>query len=223
MVGQPHEENTLLRQTLVVLLLLAGTVHARSGSVIRHQPLTEDSEDRPVATEITVSGQGSEYALRIVFNKAPFATCGNRCANVTVLLDTDANRRTGMQLGGVAETGADLAVTLQGTSDREGTLRAKVRHLPDSARSLEEGEVFAELELQEDPDKLQIDDRTVLMLGDAGNAGVPGGARARVSYHPPGSKALTAEIKVGKTRTAGGRSGPIEVLKAGEKEKGKRR
>jgi hypothetical protein len=225
MQGGPHEEFEVLRGCLVVLLLTAGATWAQGKSVIRHQPLSDDPEERPVAAEITVSGEGAEFAVRMVFNKPPAGACGRRCANATVFLDLDGSRKTGLQIGAGAETGADLAITVQAlppAGGGEAILRAKVRTLPDTAASLEDGELVAELDPTMDADRMQVDGQTVLLLVDVSRAEVRLASRARVIYHPPGAKALTAEARVSPPRgirpqRAGGE---IEVIRAGERVKG---
>lgn len=210
------------RPTAVFLLLSAAAVHAKpSQSVIRYKA-PEDPEERPVAVEVAVAPQGSDFAFRVVFDKAPWGEqCKNRCANATVFVDTDNNRSTGLQLGpGAAETGADLAVTLQGTRDYgEGgsrpVFRAKVRYLPDGSKSLEDGETLSELDPQRDGESLQIEENTVFVLVDGSSASLPSGKAARVIYHPPGARALTAFTR-GMVALGGG--GQVEILKKGVKE-----
>src|SRR5688572_26362915 len=85
-------------------------------------PSTED--ERPVAVSITVGPQGSDYAFKVDFNKEPWGeACKTRCANATIFLDTDNDKRTGLKLPvsdsakDAPETGADLAVIIQGARE----------------------------------------------------------------------------------------------------------
>ncbi len=179
--------------------LLATSASAKDQATLRYTP--PPGEERPMVVEGVVGPQGGDFALRLRFDKLPFGKdCGNRCANVTLLLDTDANPRSGLQLGAkAAETGADLAIVVQGTRDiagagGEGFLRVKVRMLSDEARSVEEGEVVAELDHRRDSERIHIEEKTVFLLVDASTINLPSGRKVRVIYHPPGSKALQATI-----------------------------
>lgn len=207
---------------LVLLVLLAPFAGAARGpgSVIRYKPGSDDPDERPTATEIAVAPQGSDFAFRVTFDKAPWGdACKNRCANTTVFVDTDGNATTGLRLGkGAAETGADLAVTLQGgrdwgEGDSRATFKAKIRYLPDGTHSLDEGQALGELDPALDSERLQIDDRTVYVLVDGTLANLPSGKKARVVYHPPGAKALTASIK----GMLSGGSGKVEIFRKGVK------
>lgn len=205
--------------SLALLAPLTATAKA-PGSVIRFKPGSDDPDERPTATEVAVAPQGSDFAFRVTFDKAPWGdACKNRCANATIFVDTDGNTATGLQLGREdAETGADLALTLQAGRDwGDGTSRpifkAKVRYLPDGVRSLEEGEALGELDPTMDSERFQVDDRTVYVLVDGTIANLPSGKKARVVYHPPGAKALTASIK---GMLAGG-DGKVEIFRRGVK------
>lgn len=177
--------------------LLATSALAKDQTTLRYTP--PPGEERPVMVEGVVGPQGGDFALRLLFDKLPFGKeCGNRCANVTLLLDTDANPRSGLRLGSKAlETGADLAILIQGARDLakgEGFLRVKVRQIPDGARSLDDGELLSELDHRRDPERIHIEDKTVFLLVDASSINLPSGRKVRVVYHPPGSKALQATI-----------------------------
>ncbi|HYO72031.1 MAG TPA: hypothetical protein VEU33_38745 [Archangium sp.] len=182
----------------LVLTLLATSAMAKDRATFRHTPSAD--EERPVVVDATVGPQGGDFALRLRFQKPPFGPeCGTRCANATVLLDTDANPRSGLKLSDEApENGADLAIIVQGTRDMSGAssdnyLRVKVRQFADGARTVEEGELIAELDHRRDADRVHIEDSTVFLLIDASN-NVPSGRKVRVVYHPPGGKALQATI-----------------------------
>lgn len=215
------------RSTAFLFVLCSSVAAARPNvSVIRFKA-PSDPDERPTATEISVAPQGSDYALRVVFNKGPWGDgCRNRCANTTVFVDTDHNKSTGLQLGPRApETGADLAVTLQGSRDYgEGhsrpVFRAKVRFLVDGAKSLEEGESLSELDPERDSDRLQIEENTVYVLVDASSARLPSGRTARVVYHPPGARALVSNIRGMLASGSGGSR--VEVFKKGVRDTRKR-
>ncbi|MFE8596773.1 hypothetical protein [Archangium violaceum] len=182
----------------LALTLLATSTMAKDRATFRHTPSAD--EERPVVVDATVGPQGGDFALRLRFQKPPFGQeCGSRCANATVLIDTDSNPRSGLKLSDKApENGADLAIIVQGTRDMSGAssdhyLRVKVRQLADGARTVDEGELIAELDHRRDSDRVHIEDSTVFLLIDASN-NVPSGRKARIVYHPPGGKALQATI-----------------------------
>ena len=211
--------------SVALVLPFAVAAKAPPSSVIRYKPSSDESDERPTATEIAVAPQGSDFAFRVVFDKAPWGEeCKNRCANTTVFVDTDDNRATGLQLGGsAAETGADLAITLQGSRDYgDGTSRAifkaKVKYLPDGAKSLDDGEALGELDPQNDSDRFLVEDRTVYVLVDGTLSNLPSGKKARVVYHPPGAKALTSSIK---GMLGGGGGEKVEIFRKGVKGGGK--
>lgn len=211
----------LLAAMCALALLFPSLGFARAPTAIRFKALSEEPDDRPTATEVAVAPQGSDFAFRLLFNKAPWGDeCKSRCANTTVFVDTDANKTTGLQLGAAAaETGADLAVTLQGGRDygessSRPTFKAKVRYLPDGAKSLDDGEALAELDAQDDPDRFMVDEGIVYVLVDGTISNLPAGKKARVIYHPPGSKALTLDIR-GMSAT-GGRE-KIQIFRKGVK------
>ncbi|WP_225413212.1 hypothetical protein [Stigmatella hybrida] len=179
--------------------LLASTSAAAPKSTLRYSPPPD--EERPVIVDATVGPQGSDFAMRLVFNKDPWGeACKNRCANATLFLDTDSNAATGLQLGkGVPETGADLAVIVQGAREykehRADTfLRVKVRQLADNAASVDEGEALADLNHRQDPERVQLDERTVYLLIDGTSSTLPSGRKVRVIYHPPGGKAIQGTL-----------------------------
>jgi hypothetical protein len=207
-------------------LLLLASLAAEKPTIHYKPPPGEDEDDRPVATEISVAPQGSDIGLRVEFNRAPWGeACKARCANATIFLDTDDNPTTGLQLGkGTPETGADIAVTIQGAREiQEGSaavvLRVKAKQLPNGSTSVDSGDAFAEMDLRRDPERVQSDGNTVYVLVDATNATLPSGKSMRVVYHPPGAKPL-----VGKTKglLAGG-SGKIQIFKKGKEQGEKRR
>lgn len=182
----------------LALTLLATSALAKDRATIQYKPGMD--EERPVVIEAVVGPQGSDYALRLRFQKPPFGPeCGNRCANATVLLDTDASALSGLQLPGkAAENGADLALIVQGARDindsgTEHYLRVKVRRLTESARGVDEGELVTDLDHRRDSDRIHIEGNTVYLLIDPGNE-VPSGRKVRVIYHPPGAKALQGTV-----------------------------
>lgn len=182
----------------LALALFATSAMAKDRATFRYTPGMD--EERPVVVEAVVGPQGSDFALRLRFQKPPFGQeCGTRCANATVLLDTDASTQSGLKLSSKApENGADLAIIVQGTRDLSGTtgdhyLRVKVRRLTGDSRTVDEGEPLAELDHRRDPERIHIEGNTVYLLIDAGNE-LPSGRKVRVVYHPPGGKALQGTV-----------------------------
>lgn len=212
--------------TLACILLASSAVAAppkaskaapAKGTTFRYNPPAD--EQRPVVVEATVAPKGSDYSLRLRFSHVPWGEeCKTRCANATILLDTDANTNTGLKLGKDApETGADLAVIVQGVREwkekgADTFLRVKVRQLANDARTIEEGDLLVEMDHRQDPERVQADDKTVFVLVDATSATLPSSAKARVIYHPPGAKAVVASIKGMSTGSVGGRKGKLEIL-----------
>ncbi len=189
---------TLLPLSLALLSMSAGNAGARERPTFRYTP--PQGDERPVIVEAVLGPQGNDFALRLTFNKPPFGQeCGTRCANATLLLDTDGNISTGLKLTGKApENGADLALILQGTRDLSGTsgdsyLRVKVRRLTNEAHTVDQGELIAELDHRKDPDRVHIEGSTVYLLIEA-SADLPSGRKVRVVYHPPGEKAIQGSI-----------------------------
>lgn len=184
-----------------------------------------DETDRPLATSVTVAPQGSDLAFKVVFNRAPFGDeCKNRCANVTLFVDTDNSKTTGLQLGSSAETGADLAVNIQGARDyrenrSDALLKVKIRSFGGDATSVEQGEVMTELNSRQDPERVESDGETLLILVDATSATLPSGKQMRVVYHPPGHAAVSGRAA---GMLAGGTS-RVEIFKKGRKEKSPRK
>ena len=178
-------------------------------------------EERPVATEVQVRSGAAGFVVQLTFDKAPFGdTCKNRCANATVYLDTDNTKGTGLQVGSAA-SGADLAITVQGVRDwgEQGTkdsIRVRIRHLAGQPKSLEEGDVLAELDHARDAEIVSVKDNTVTVKVDPHAADLPAGKTARAIYQPPGSKALTGTLPglLAPTR-GGGRN--VEVMRGGQR------
>lgn len=202
------------------LLLLAAVV---SSVALAKPTLTwspaEDETERPLATEVTVAPQASDLAFKVVFNKAPWGEeCKNRCANVTLFVDTDNSVGTGLQLGKAAETGADMAINIQGARDYKDSradvmLKVKVRMFGSDATSVEQGELVTELNSRQDPERVESDGETVYVLVDGTSATLPSGKLMRVVYHPPGQSAVTGTSS---GMLAGGNS-KVEVFKKGQK------
>lgn len=207
-------------RTLLLSALLASTA-AFGKPTLSWTPPTDEGE-RPMATEVTVAPQGSDFAFKVVFNKAPWGEeCKNRCANVTLFVDTDNSKTTGLQLGGsAAETGADLSINIQGARDYKESradvlLKVKVRTFDSGAKSVEEGELVTELNNRQDAERVESDGETVYVLVDGTSATLPSGKQMRVVYHPPGQSAVSGTT----TGMLSGGSSKVEVFKKGQKER----
>ncbi len=155
-------------------------------------------EDRPVLTSISIRPQGNDYAISLQFNKLPWGeACKTRCANATVFLDIDNKKLTGLQLPerNAAETGSDLAITIQGTRKlKEGiatpVLLVKVDEYTQAATTVEQGNRLVELEAGPNVDQVRTSGTTVLLNLDSTLSHQLASQIMRVVYRPPASKAL---------------------------------
>ncbi|QSQ16729.1 MULTISPECIES: hypothetical protein [Myxococcus] len=187
---------------LLVCTLLAGSsVVAKERSTFRYTAPPDG--ERPVIVDAVIGPQGSDFALRLRFDKAPWGEeCKNRCANATLLIDADNSKQTGLRLAqGAAGNGADLAIIIQGVREyategggAQNWLRVKVRLLGSEASTVDDGELLAELNHRHDTDRIQSEDKTVYLLIDTTNAAIPSGRKARVVYQPPGGKPIQATV-----------------------------
>ncbi|HZI11495.1 MAG TPA: hypothetical protein VE153_14025 [Myxococcus sp.] len=211
---------------LACMLLASAPAAARPREKSTFRYTAPPDEDRPVIVDATIGPQGSDFALRLRFNRAPWGeACKNRCANATILLDTDSSKQTGLRLTQDSPAnGADLAILVQGVreypkeqgANPETWLRAKVRLLADNARSADDGELLAELSHRHDTERLYVDEATVYLLVDATNATIPSARKVRVVYQPPGSKPLQATIP-GMVGTGAGRG--VTIFKGSKRGK----
>jgi len=166
--------------------------------VIAWKPPPPGDDDRPEIVEVVLGPQGSDYAFKIEFNKEPWGEgCGSRCANATLFLDSDNNKATGLKLKDpkAPETGADLAVTIQGVKEyKEGAghplLKVKVKQFTEDATTVEQGNELVEMDQRTDSERVLGQGTSVYLLIDANIGSLPAGAKVRVVYHPPDSKAL---------------------------------
>lgn len=186
------------------VLLLASSlwgagVLAQPVGTLTYKP-TDD--ERPVVKTASLRPSGSNYALRLEFDRAPWGpSCKNRCANATFYIDTDDDKTTGLQAGeDKPQTGADLSVTVQGVQEfgevsGGSRLRAKIRLLDAAARRLEDGDLVAELDHRTDRDRLEAEGTEVNVLIDASMGTLPSGKRCRFVYVPSGAKPVFAKCK----------------------------
>jgi hypothetical protein len=178
-------------------------------------PSTED--DRPVIVAVTMAPQGTDYGFKIDFNKAPWGDeCRNRCANATVFLDTDDDRQTGLKLEDpqAQQTGADLAIVIQGLRDYRAesslpTLKVKVRQFNEQSTSSLDGSELLDLEVRRDAERFTAKENSILLLVDTNVGSITWGRRVRAIYIPPESKALVG-YGAGKGPSGSGR---VEVFK----------
>jgi hypothetical protein len=208
--------------TLACILVASTSTAAPPRSTFRYTP--PQDEERPVIIDALIAPQGSDFAMRLRFDKEPWGdSCKNRCANVTLFLDTDNNNTTGIQLGKkIPETGADLAVVVQGVREYRGDssvplLRVKVRQLTTESKSVDDGEAIADLNNHLDPERVQIDENTIYLLVDATSSTLPSARKVRVVYHPPVAKALQATIA---GMLSGGSSSNVRIFRGGGANKG---
>ncbi|KFE63313.1 hypothetical protein [Hyalangium minutum] len=211
--------------TLACTLIATASVAAAPRSTFKYSPPKEDGDDqRPVIVDATIGPQGSDFAMRLRFDKEPWGeACKTRCANATLFLDTDNNTTTGIQLGKkLPETGADMVVVIQGSREYRGdsstsVLRVKVRQLTGEAKTVEEGEALADYDNNQDPERVQIDGNTVYLLIDTTGPTLPSGRKVRVVYHPPAAKALVATIE---GMLSGGSNANVRIFRGSGSKKG---
>ena len=70
----------------------------------------------------------------------------------------------------------------------------RIRNLAGQPKSLEEGDVLAELDHARDAEIVSVKDNTVTLKVDPHAADLPAGKTARAIYQPPGSKALAGTL-----------------------------
>jgi hypothetical protein len=208
-----------MSRLLLASCLVAGLAAAEKPTISYKAPAGGD-EERPVLTSVVVSPQGTDYAFKLEFNKAPWGDdCRTRCANATLFLDTDNNKTTGLKLADpkAPETGTDLTITIQGAKilkegANQAVLRIKVMQYAEDATSVEDGHTLAELDPNNDSERVLANDTSVYLLIDANMGNQPAGKQLRVVYHPPDSKPLIGMAK-GLASPAAGR---VELFKDGK-------
>lgn len=205
---------------LILACSLVATLALAEKPTISYKAPPSGDDDRPVMTSIVVSPQGTDYAFKLEFNKPPWGEdCKTRCANATLFLDTDNNKTTGLKLADpkAAETGTDIAVTIQGAKAlKDGVptsvLRVKVMQYSEDATSVEEGRTLIELDPINDSERVLASDTSVYLLIDANMGEQPAGKQLRVVYHPPESKPLIGTAK----GLASPSTGRVELFKDGK-------
>ncbi|MDP1823014.1 MAG: hypothetical protein Q8L48_07225 [Archangium sp.] len=205
---------------LILASSLLATLALAEKPTISYKAPPSGDDDRPVMTSIVVSAQGTDYAFKLEFNKPPWGEdCKTRCANATLFLDTDNNKTTGLKLADpkAAETGTDIAVTIQGAKAlKEGVstsvLRVKVMQYSEDATSVEEGRTLIELDPINDSERVLASDTSVYLLIDANMGDQPAGKQLRIVYHPPESKPLVGTAK----GLASPSSSRVELFKDGK-------
>jgi hypothetical protein len=209
-----------VKRGLLVMALLAQGAQAADKPVLTYKPPAD--EERPLIAEVHAAPQGSDFALEVRFNKVPWGEdCRNRCANATLFLDMDNNPKTGLQLGKALETGADLAITVQGAREylelgARSYVRLRVRQLSSGNTSVDDGDVVAEFDHRKDPERLQVDGDTIFALVDATLMTLPSGRLTRVVYHPPGDKAVEGTTR-GMLAAQSGRQ--VDIFRKGKQER----
>lgn len=209
----------MARFVLVLGVLVAASAAAQK-PLITYKAPPPGEDDRPLITEIVAGPQGTDYAFKIEFNKEPWGeACATRCANATVFLDTDNNKATGLKLKDpkALETGADLSITIQGTkvykeTSSRAVLKVKVRQFTEDSTEIDQGRQLAELDPVQDSERVLAQGTSVYLLIDANIGDLPVGAKSRVIYHPPDSKALMGSMP---GLSAGG-PGRVELFKDGK-------
>jgi hypothetical protein len=207
---------------LLPLLLTALSAVASAGEkpAIHWKPPPSGDDDRPVITDVVIGPQGSDYALKIEFNKEPWGEgCRTRCANATLFIDTDNQKGTGLKLKDpkAPETGADLAIVIQGTRELKNAefqprLKVKVKQFSEESTNVEEGSTLAEFDQKTDAERVLADGTSVYLLIDANIGSLPAGQKVRIVYHPQDA---SPQVGYGKGLSAPG-AGRVELFKDGK-------
>lgn len=183
---------------MLLLALLSGPAFAKPPKPLLPTityPAPVSLDERPALKSIYVGPQGGDYALRLAFNREPWGdACKNKCANATVFLDLDDDKTTGLQFDAERpESGADVAVIVQGLRDMSEArsapqLKVRIREYAGERNRIDKFTQVNELDLKHDGDRFVMDGNTVYLL--LGGVDLPRGAKVRVIYHPPDSRAL---------------------------------
>ncbi len=189
-----------MRATLVILGAVLSPLAVGVEGTLTFKP--DPDEERPVVRRASVRPQGTDFALNLDFDKTPWGEeCKKRCANATLLIDTDGDPKTGMQTGeGKPQTGADLGILVQGHTDfgEESAghyIRVKIRALEDNDTRLDSGDVIAELDHRRDRERLGVEGKEVRIMVDASRATLPTGKKCRLIYLPPLSKPVVVPCR----------------------------
>ncbi|MDQ3267022.1 MAG: hypothetical protein M3Y59_25770 [Myxococcota bacterium] len=189
-----------MRSTLVILGALLSPLAPGAEGTLTFKP--DPDEERPVVRRASVRPQGTDFALTLEFDKTPWGEeCKKRCANATLLIDTDGDPKTGLQAGaGKPQTGADLGVLVQGYTDfgEESAahyIRVKIRALEDNDARMESGDVVADLDHRRDRERLGVEGKEVRIMVDASRATLPAGKKCRLIYLPPLSKPVVVPCR----------------------------
>lgn len=188
--------------------------------VIEWQPPESTDDDRPLMSKVIVTASGSDYSLKLEFDKAPFGeACRNRCANATVFIDTDNDKQTGVKLqdATAAENGADLVVVIQGVRELRnesptGELRILVKQFSEDATSLDGANLLTQLDPRHDSERVTVSGTKVTAVIDANLGNLPAGKKLRVVYHPPEHGPMVA-VTGGLLSPAG----RVELFKGGKR------
>jgi len=204
-----------MRAPLLALCAVLSPLASAQEGTLAFKP--DPDEERPVVKQASVRPQGSNFALTLQFDKTPWGEeCRKRCANATLLLDSDGDARTGLQAGeGKPQTGADLGVTVQGQVDYGGEsaayfVKAKVRQLAEDDKRLDDGDVISDLDHRVDQARLELDGKEIRVLLDASRATLPAGKSCRLIYLAPLAKPVVATCR-GMAAGAGSSSQPAVI------------
>ncbi len=140
-----------------------------------------------------------------------------------MFLDTDNNKATGLKLPpkedgkDAPETGADLAITVQGLREYKSessfsSLKIKVKQYAEDATSVDQGNDLVEMDVHTDNERLNAVDKTVYLLVDANVGSLPSNPKIRVIYHPPDAKPI---VGIAKGLNAPG-ANRVEIFKDGK-------
>lgn len=215
------------RWPLIAIILSSVALAKPPKPTLTYRPSGADATERPVITSVYVGLKDSDYTLRLEFDKEPWGpSCGMRCANATLFIDTDNHRDTGLKLRdkSAAENGADLVVLIQGVTELQGDgavdlLRARLRRIADQDSDVEAGALVAEYDHRRNQERLVAEGTSVYILVDSNIGNLPAGSKMRVVYHPLGAQAVSG-FASGISARGGGN---VEVFMGSEPRPGPRK
>ncbi len=204
------------------------TAYAGNAPVLTLAAPPPADADRPVVTQLFVDRKDNDLVFQLDFDREPTGeSCKSRCANATLFLDTDKNAKTGVKLedARAPENGADVSITFQASRDYiennlVPSLSVLIKSFRGKASAAHLGEKVFSWDSRHDPERVRVQDKSVVLLVDVSSLPVAIAPRMRVVYHPPGSAAVVGDAE-GVTLTRGG--GKVEVLKKGKRDEPKKK
>jgi hypothetical protein len=217
-----------MRATFLTIGLLSSSLAAaQSVGTLTYKPPADDDNERPLVRVASLRPQANDFALSLEFDKAPWGeACKKRCANATLLIDTDADAATGLQAGqGKPQTGADLAIVVQGLTDYGeesggSYVKVKIRQLADDDATIDAGDMVAELDHRRDRERLDVEGKEIRILIDASSTTLPAAKSCRLLYLAPLAKPVVARCRgMGDSNGAGSK---VDVIRGDARKRTKK-